>query len=62
MTINKAYWKQEIARLVKLARLPTSDENHISPIIVEELLNDVPACDMSKADKKKWYNKLHERK
>jgi hypothetical protein len=62
MPIDKKYWKKEMAKLVKLARLNTDDPNHISPILVEELLFDIPDCDMSKQQKKKWYDKLHEKK
>ena len=62
MDINKAYWKKEMAKLVKLARLPTSDQKHISPSLVEDLLFDIPKSDMSKAQKNKWYEKLHEKK
>jgi hypothetical protein len=62
MPINKAYWKREMAKLIKLARLPTSDELHISPMVVEEILEDVPTSDMSKKQKDNWYTKLHERK
>ena len=49
-------------KLVDLARLPTTDENHVSPILVEELLFDIPKSDMTKKDKDKWYAKLHETK
>lgn len=62
MTIDKKYWKKEMKRLIELARLPSSDPNHVSPIMVEELLFDIPKSDMSKKDKEKWYEKLHEKK
>jgi len=62
MPIDKKYWKREMKKLVERARLPATDENHISPILVEELLFDIPKSDMSDAQKKKWYEKLHEKK
>ena len=62
MAIDKVYWKKEMAKLIKLARLPTTDPNHISPIQVEELLFDIPSNDMSKKQKDNWYAKLHEKK
>lgn len=61
MAINKAYWKKEMAKLVKNARLPANHDDYISPVLVEELLWDIPSLDMSKKEKENWKKKLYEK-